>query len=110
MEINTKKTGNILVVSLKGRMDAVSSPGFDGNLLEWTTAGENNFIIDLSALEYISSAGLRSLLSAAKQIKARDGKLMLSGLSGAVQEVFKLSGFYSIFQIFASETEALQSV
>jgi anti-anti-sigma factor len=107
VEIATRKADTTLVVSLTGRMDAVASPLLDGKVREWTAAGENSFLIDLSGVEYISSAGLRSMLSAAKKIKAMGGKLMLSGLSGSVQEVFRLSGFYPIFQIFATEAEAL---
>lgn len=108
MEIDSKKDGNALVLALKGKMDAVSAPDFDKKFSEWLTAGESRFVIDFNALNYISSAGLRSILFAAKQIKAKDGTLILSGLNGTVQEVFKLSGFYSIFQIVDTEADAVR--
>jgi anti-anti-sigma factor len=110
MEISTRKEGNALVVSVLGKMDAVTAPEFDKKFQAWTTANENAFVIDLSGLEYISSAGLRSILASAKQLKAKGGQLLFAGIKGPVKEVFELSGFYSIFRIFDSEADALKNV
>jgi anti-anti-sigma factor len=110
MEINTIKKGNVLVILLKGRLDALTAPDFDKKIESLLSEGENAFIINFSDLEYISSAGLRSILAIAKQLKAKDGKIMLAELKGAVKEVFEISGFYSIFQIFDSEADALNKM
>lgn len=67
--------------------------------------GENAFHFDFRGLEYISSAGLRSLLVAAKQLKAKQGELVFSGLQGPVRDVFKISGFYSIFKVVENESK-----
>ncbi len=67
-------------------------------------------IINLSDLEYISSAGLRSILAIAKVLKAKGGKMIFACLKGTVKDVFKISGFGSIFQIYDSEEEALTQV
>ena len=107
MEINTRKETNVRVVGLTGRMDAVTAPEFDRQFNAWLSEGENAFIINFSALEYISSAGLRSILSASKQLKANGGKSLFTGLTGPVKEVFELSGFYAIFDMCDSEEAAI---
>jgi len=110
MEINTRKKDNVLVISLKGRLDAVTAPDFDKKLESLLSEGENALIINFSELKYISSAGLRSILASAKQLKANDGRMLLAELRGPVKEVFEISGFYSIFQIFESEADALNQM
>jgi len=107
MEINTRKETNVRVVGLTGRMDAVTAPEFDRQFNAWLSEGENAFIINFSALEYISSAGLRSILSASKQLKANGGRSLFTGLTGPVKEVFELSGFYAIFDMCDSEETAI---
>jgi anti-anti-sigma factor len=109
MEISTKKENNAVVVSVKGRMDAVTSPEFEKNLSALIATGETTFLINLSQLEYISSAGLRSILTIAKQLKAKDGKIFFAALQGAVKDVFQISGFGTIFKIFETEEEALKT-
>lgn len=97
MDLNANHDGKSLVVSLAGRLDVVNAPRFEATLLEEVQRGETSFILDLSDLEYISSAGLRALLVLAKRVQALQGKLLLCGLCGGVQEVFDVSGFSSIF-------------
>jgi len=83
---------------------------FDRWLTEQLAVGTIRCILDLQGLEYISSAGLRSLLSAAKQLKAKNGSLLLSCLRGTVEEVFRMSGFLTILPSFASVEEACTSL
>ncbi|MFZ2198098.1 MAG: STAS domain-containing protein [Thermodesulfovibrionales bacterium] len=107
MEIDTSKENNVRIVRLKGRMDAVTAPEFDRQFNSWLSEGENAFVINFSGLDYISSAGLRSILSASKQIKANGGRSLFTGLTGPVKEVFELSGFYAIFEMCDSEEVAM---
>lgn len=86
-------------------MDAVTAPDFESSLSKMIAQGEVKFLVDLSGLEYISSAGLRAILSVAKELKEKEGELIFVGLHDHVQEVFKISGFYSIFRIFRTEDE-----
>ena len=109
MEITTRKEKNSAVVSVSGRIDAITAPDFEKSLDELITAGEKSIVINLSGLGYISSAGLRSILSSAKKLKALSGEIMFTGLQGPVEEVFQISGFKSIFKIFSSEAEALDA-
>lgn len=108
MEIATRKEGGAMVVSVTGRIDAVTAPEFEKGLSALIAGGDMVLLLNLNDLEYISSAGLRSILSTAKQLKANQGKLLFCGLKGPVKDVFKISGFGSIFKIFETEEEALR--
>ena len=110
MEISVRKEKNVSVVSVTGRMDAVTAPEFEKNLSELMSKGEKKFLVNLAGLEYISSAGLRSILVIAKRSKAGQDEVIFSGLRGPVEEVFKISGFHSIFKIFDSEEAALNQI
>lgn len=102
MDIQVKKEAKGLVVTIIGRFDAVSVGEFDREMDEQIKKGESNFILDLSRLDYISSAGLRSILSSSKRLKENKGEITLCGLQGGVKEVFDISGFSSIFTICES--------
>jgi anti-anti-sigma factor len=108
MEIQKQKKDTTLVITVKGRLDALSAPDFEKDLLETIAQGEKKLLLDLSDLQYISSAGLRSFLILAKKLKAEQGEVLFCGLKGPVAEVFKISGFYSIFKIFDTQEEAFQ--
>ena len=110
MNIAAKKESNALVVAVSGRMDAVTAPEFEKSISGSIAQGEKAFVINLSGLEYISSAGLRSILIAAKRLKEEDGKLIFSGPQGHVKEVFAMSGFYELFKIYDSDAEGLKTI
>lgn len=110
MEISAEKGKGCVVVSVKGKIDAVTSPGFEKDLADLIAKGETVLILNFAALEYISSAGLRSILAIAKTLKVKEGKMMFAGLGGGVKEVFKISGFESLFKIFENAEEALKSI
>ncbi len=107
MKIEGKKENGRIVVSVEGRMDAVSAPEFDRKCEEWIAEGAVVFIVDFSGLEYISSAGLRSLLVLGKKLTAKKGKVVIASLKDVVKEVFTISGFGSIFTIVDSVDAAL---
>jgi anti-anti-sigma factor len=110
MEITKRKEKDVSIVAVSGRIDAITAPDFEKSLDELIAAGDRVILIDLTALGYISSAGLRSILSSAKKLKALSGEILFTGLQGPVEEVFQISGFKSIFRIFPSEAEALGSM
>jgi anti-anti-sigma factor len=110
MEITTRKQDNAMVITAKGRLDAVSSPEFEKGLAELIAEGEKVLIIDFGELDYISSAGLRSILATAKKLKAKDGQLLLSALKDTVKKVFEVSGFSSIIPIHESVESALAQI
>jgi len=108
MIIEGKKDNGRIIVSVTGRMDAVSAPEFDRCCEDWLAEGLALFVLDFSGLEYISSAGLRSLLVLAKKLTARKGKVVIAALKDVVKEVFTISGFGAIFSIADSVEAALQ--
>jgi|WetSurMetagenome_2_1015567.scaffolds.fasta_scaffold444636_2 anti-anti-sigma factor len=107
MDIQKKKEQQLLIVTVTGRLDAVSAPAFEENLSQTLAEGETRLLLDFSGLQYISSAGLRSLLVLTKKLKAVQGELCFSGIQGPVAEVFKISGFNTLFKIFDSPDAAL---
>jgi len=97
--VKTGKENNAVIVKISGRMDAVTAPEFEKILSAWIDESEKYFVVDLSSLEYISSAGLRSILIIAKKLKAINGKILLAAMEESVNEVFEISGFNSIIPI-----------
>ena len=110
MEISKKKEDGVVIISVNGRLDAVSSPDFDLELGKLLDDGEASLVFDLNELDYISSAGLRSFLMITKKLKATSGKIALASLKDIVKQVFEVSGFNQIIPIFDSLDEALSSV
>lgn len=108
MEICIDKQTKAVVVAVKGRMDAVSAPAFESAMADHIATGESRFVVDCSGLEYVSSAGLRSLLTTAKTLRAHDGELVFADLRDVVREVFEISGFGTIFSVFESTDAALE--
>ena len=110
MDIQTRKEKVAVVVSVKGRMDALTAPEFEKDVIDLISKGEKTFVINFVELDYISSAGLRSILALAKKLKEKEGRILFAGLKGPVEEVFKISGFQSMFKIFDSEESALREI
>ena len=110
MRIDATKEGNAMVMSLKGRLDAAASSEFETKLADWISKGDNNFLLNFTDLEYISSAGLRSIIATSKKLIESNGKMFLTGLRGPVEEVFKISGFISIFRVFDTAEAALKEI
>jgi anti-sigma B factor antagonist/stage II sporulation protein AA (anti-sigma F factor antagonist) len=110
MEISKRKEKDALVISLKGRLDAVTSPVLEKDLTDLMAGGERFLVLDLGDLDYISSAGLRSILLVVKRLKEKQGKLLLASLKSVVREAFEISGFSTIIPIFESVDSALSSL
>ncbi len=108
MQITVKTTNEVKVLAFEGRLDTQTSPDAQQQLTRLIEEGETKILVNFEKLEYISSAGLRVLLTAAKQLKAVDGELRVSGLNEIVKEVFDISGFDMILPISATESEALE--
>ncbi|MCQ4635725.1 STAS domain-containing protein [Anaerovorax odorimutans] len=96
MEMNIKTTGKVMEVYLEGRLDANTAPDLTEAVKD---AQFEELIIDLEKLEYISSAGLRSLLVAKKTADACQGKLVLRHPTPAVYDVMNMSGFTRMLDI-----------
>lgn len=107
MNIETKRETNVTVATVAGRLDAVTVSEYEKKITELITNGEIAIIIDFEGLDYISSAGLRGLLTTAKQLKAKGGQVRFANVNGTVKEVFDISGFSTIFQMDDSVAASL---
>jgi anti-sigma B factor antagonist len=107
MTISVKTTNDVKVLHCEGELDTQTSPDAQEQLNQLIDEGARKVLVNFEKLEYISSAGLHVLLTAAKQLKAVDGELRVCGLNEVVREVFDISGFTTIFKVFGSEPEAL---
>ncbi len=110
MEITNRKEGKAVIMTIKGRMDAITAAEFDRETGNITGSGERLIIIDMSGLDYISSAGLRSILTASKRLKGEGGDIILTSLKNVVRDVFEISGFSSILPIYDSVETALSKI
>ena len=106
MEIAENKAGEIWMVTLAGRLDAVSSPQLENRLMASIEAGQRKLAVNFTRTDYISSAGLRVLLSSVKRLGS-DGQLVLFGLQESVRKVIDIAGFSSVLAIVGSEQEAV---
>jgi anti-anti-sigma factor len=107
MDINFATRDDWTIVTVEGRLDTISAPDFESKVQDRIAEGETRFVIDLSKLEYISSAGLRSILVAGKSTAATGGQLCCCGLHGVVKKVFEVSGFTSLFPIHSTLEDIL---
>lgn len=98
MVIRKEATENGWIWFLEGRMDTTTAPEFRKEM-ENCPEGIKKLTVDLKMTEYISSAGLRELLSAHKKIGARGGRMIVRGLSEEVREVFVITGFLEILNV-----------
>ena|SRR5262252_800114 len=110
MEITQRTEQDVTIVALAGHLDSNTSPEAQAALDAILAGGSRKVVIDFSALDYISSAGLRVLLGTAKRLKQERGTLVLFGLNETVQEVFQISGFATILSVVDTEANALTQV
>lgn len=109
MDIAEHTEADKLVIALGGRLDSNTSPDLE-KLICPRMEDAVVVIVDMSRLDYVSSAGLRVLLKAAKIARSSQHRLALAGLTPEVQEVFDISGFTSIFAIYDSRQKALEAL
>jgi anti-sigma B factor antagonist len=107
MDLREEKVGAVTVVEVKGRVDSTTAPALGERLTASLAAPKVRVLLDLSRLEYISSAGFRILLLAAKRADEAGSRLVLCGVSGKVRQLFDLGGFIDLFTIVGSRDEGI---
>jgi anti-sigma B factor antagonist len=110
VEISTRTQKDVTIVALTGNLDSNTAPQAQQAIDGILAGGAKKMVVDFSKLDYISSAGLRVLLGAAKKLSAAGGGLHLFGLNDTVREVFEISGFATILGVFGSEAEAVRGL
>lgn len=96
MEVNIKKIAEVTVAELVGEVDAKTAPDVQKQVLGLAQPG-SKIIMDMTQVPYMSSAGLRVLLSIYRTVEAKDGKLVLVGLSEELQDTMSVTGFLDFF-------------
>jgi anti-anti-sigma factor len=109
-EIGERRDGNITVLSPVGRIDNETSAAFQKKLLDSVGLEGAAVLIDFAAVDYISSAGLRALMMAAKQSKAGNRQLAVAALRPVVKEIFDISRFSLVVQVFDTPADALAAL
>lgn len=110
MELKTHAEENALVVIVIGKMDAVTAPAYVERLKEELAGGAVRLVVDCTGLEYVSSAGLRAILTISKELRLKGGEQAYCALRDQVKEVFEISGFASIIPIHDTREAALASL
>jgi anti-sigma B factor antagonist len=110
MEITERRTADIVTLSLSGKLNTTTAKAFEERIVRHIESGNRRFIIDLAQLDYISSSGLRVLVSASQRLANENGKIVLCSLKDPVREVFKIVGFLSVFPAYGSHDEAISNL
>ena len=107
MNITVRDSSNIKIVDLDGKLDSSSSEDTQKHFSELIGQGASKILVNLEKCDFVASAGLRVLLLSAKQLKGSGGEIRVCSLNENVQEVFDISGFNTILNVFPSESEGL---
>ena len=107
MQVVTSEQGCVGIIALTGRIDATTASSFETSCRELLDSGAKKVVVDLGGVEYISSAGLRVILTMVKASKAAAATLAFCSMQSMVAEVFKISGFSSMLPIYATRDEAV---
>jgi len=110
MDVSTRTERDITVIAFAGNLDSNTSPEAQKEIDAFLAGGGKKLVVDFSKLDYVSSAGLRVLLGAAKKLQPPAGGLRLFGLNETVREVFEISGFAKILQIRGTAAEAMEGL
>jgi anti-anti-sigma factor len=109
MDIKTSQINQVLVIALKGSIDALTAPGISTFISEQIAQGSTRLVADLGGVDYTSSAGLRVLLGAVKETRSQGGDLRLAAVQPDVLKVLKLSGFTNILKLYDTVDLAIAS-
>jgi anti-anti-sigma factor len=110
MNILTEQREGATIMSIQGRLDGHHAQEAEAAFLALTGDGYTRFVFDFSQMQYISSAGLRVVLVAAKKVRTLQGRLICASMSDQVRDVFEMSGFLSILETANSTEEALNQL
>jgi anti-sigma B factor antagonist len=113
MQVQSRRYSNAVVLQVSGRLDQDTCDGFRTELMQQVEAAARDggaIVLDLSSLEYVSSAGLRCFMLASRQAKTQQGRIFVAALQPMVHEIFEISHFNLVFQVFPTVREALGAV
>jgi anti-anti-sigma factor len=110
MNVSSRRFANAVVLRVEGRLDQDTCVAFTTDLMKCVDGAAldgGSVVLDLSGLEYVSSAGLRCFMLASRRAKSQHGKIAVAALQPMVSEIFEISHFNLVFQVFPAVREAL---
>ena len=108
MEVFINTSENIVIITVEGSIDSKTAGDLQSQILG-KVSETNNVLLDLSKVDFVSSAGLRMLLMIYRQIKSKNGKVILVGVSDEIRDVMSMTGFINFFSITDTIDSALNS-
>ncbi|MBU0491875.1 MAG: STAS domain-containing protein [Chloroflexi bacterium] len=115
MELETTSDNQVGILTISGQIDAYSAPEVEGALNPLIDEHHGKVVMDLTAVDYVSSAGLRVMLAGLKRTRdmagpnGHEGDLRIAGLQAQVKEVFDIAGFTPLFKLYDDATAAVKS-
>ncbi|MVN91231.1 STAS domain-containing protein [Mucilaginibacter aquatilis] len=105
MKVSVKETETAVIASIEGSIDSKTAPDLQQSILP-VVNDRNLMVLDLTAVSFVSSAGLRVLLMVYRQLKSNNGKVVLVGVSEEIMDVMFMTGFITFFEIAPTLKEA----
>jgi anti-anti-sigma factor len=109
MQTRVEKSDGVAVVVIEGRVDGTTASDLGQVLHDVVAAGDSRLVLDLEAVEYVGSAGLREFVTALKKATQQDGDLRLASPNERVTAILELSGLSSILAIHSTRGDAVGS-
>lgn len=109
MNIKQESEGNVVILALNGRLDTLNYSLLENELAFLIEKNQKDIILDCQDLDYVSSSGLRVLLLALKRVKAVHGRFTICNLQPQIIQIFKISGFDHLFELYPGRNEAISS-
>jgi anti-anti-sigma factor len=106
MNVTTEQRSGVEIMAVQGRIDSTTSPVLEAELLKWVGSAATRYVIDLSGVNFMSSAALRVLLSMAKRTSRSGKTIVLAGPTPEVQDILNIANFTAVFQIAPTVDEA----
>jgi anti-anti-sigma factor len=110
MDLREDTASGITILEVKGRIDSTTAPALGQKLNDSLATRERRLVLDLRQLEYISSAGFRVLLLAARRAEDAGSRFVLCSITGKVRQLFDLGGFLDLVPISASREDAIAAI
>jgi anti-sigma B factor antagonist len=109
MNINQESEGNIVILALEGRLDTLNFALLEKEMKLLIEKSQKNIVLDCLDLDYVSSSGLRILLKSLKLVDTVQGRFTICSLQPQIVQIFKISGFDHLFEIYPGRKEAVAS-
>ncbi len=109
MKTEVRQEGAATLVAVTESVDALTAPDLTRLLSEQIAAGRCNLVVDLTKVDFMSSAGLRTLLGGVKEARTHGGDLRIASTNPGIDKVLKMSGFNNVAKVFTSSDDALAS-